>query len=333
MRVAKAGRHLIDFIELCYRAKRPLLLIGTHGIGKSELLEQAANKVGIGFICRDLSLMEPPDLVGMPQLDGKVTRYLPPAFLPTGGRGLLVFEELNRCPSYMRAPCLQLLTARTLNDYQLPGGWLPAAAINPSDADYDTQDLDEALLSRFTRVHVVADRKEWLSWAETAGVHQDVLAYVAHHQTIFQSGPMSNPRAWKAASDLLLAAGRVAPRTLALALDGTVGPELATAFCAFRTRGGATLPEASELLSDYGRHRRRVLACVREGRTDILSQAVFSLELLLQTTDSYASVRKDKEQSRNLERFLKDLPPDLAQDVCAFLEDHHGDGAQPRRSS
>jgi MoxR-like ATPase len=130
-----AGRPLIDAIKQCFAANRSPLLVGRHGVGKSAVLAQAARELGGRCISRDLSLMEPPDLVGMPRLDGKVTRYLPPAFLPTKGRGLIVFEELNRCPNYMRAPCLQLLTDRSLNDYRLPPGWLPAAAINPPDGD------------------------------------------------------------------------------------------------------------------------------------------------------------------------------------------------------
>jgi MoxR-like ATPase len=121
--------------------------------------------------------MEPPDLVGLPKLDGSVTRFLPPSFLPTGGKGLLVFEELNRCPTYMRAPCLQLLTARTLNDYELPAGWLPVAAINPPDQGYEAEELDPALRSRFVQAVVEPDREEWLAWARTVGTHAAVLAY------------------------------------------------------------------------------------------------------------------------------------------------------------
>ena len=47
--------------------------------------------------------MEPPDLIGMPKLSNGRTRYLPPAFLPASGAGLLVLEEINRAPDYMRA--------------------------------------------------------------------------------------------------------------------------------------------------------------------------------------------------------------------------------------
>jgi MoxR-like ATPase len=183
MEKIEAGRRLIEVLKLCYRANRPPLLSGRHGVGKSVLLEQAAKQLGINFICRDLSLMEAPDLVGLPKIAGHVTTYAPPAFLPTGGRGLLVFEEINRAPAYMRAPCLQLLTARTLNDYTLPQGWLPAAAINPAADGYECDDLDEALLSRFVQLDVVPDRDEWLAWAETAGIHPAVIAYVRSDTT------------------------------------------------------------------------------------------------------------------------------------------------------
>jgi len=205
MRTLKAGPELIELVRLCYAANQPVLLEGSHGIGKSEILEEAARQLGIGFICRDLSLMEPPDLIGMPRQEGGVTHYSPPAFLPSEGKGLLIFEELNRCPSYMRGPCLQLLTARTLNDYGLPTGWLPCAAINPSGADYDVQELDPALLSRFVEVEVVADRAEWLAWAEPKGVAGQVLGYVGSDPQIFED---TNPRAWKAVSDLLHAGAR-----------------------------------------------------------------------------------------------------------------------------
>ena len=98
-----------------------MLIEAKHGIGKSQIIEQAAEDLGdrITF-CFDLSLMEPPDLIGLPQIVENVTKYAQPSSLPTAGAGLLMFEELNRAPEHMRAPCLQLLTARSLNDYRMP---------------------------------------------------------------------------------------------------------------------------------------------------------------------------------------------------------------------
>src|SRR5262245_18046901 len=169
-----AGRPLVQLLRLCWKARRPVLLKGGTGVGKSELLRQFADAEGVGFVCRDLSLMEPPDLVGLPQLTGGRTHFLPPAFLPSEGEGVFVLEEVNRAPEYMRAPCLQLLTDRSLNDYKLPDGWLPVAAINPAEDGYDAAELDPALLARFVQVAVVPDRGEWLVWAKDNGVHGDV---------------------------------------------------------------------------------------------------------------------------------------------------------------
>ncbi len=322
MKTIKVGLQLIKLIKLCYRANRPPLLIGRHGIGKSELLEQAAVELGIGYCCRDLSLMEPPDLIGLPKMDGTTTRYLPPAFLPVQGEGLLVFEELNRCAPYMRAPCLQLLTARCLNDYRLPPGWLPCAAINPpdDDADYDVQDLDAALLSRFTRVAVIADREEWLSWARAKQLHPDVLGFVASDPDIFTD---TNPRSWKYVSNHLLAAAAnsVDRDILGAAIAGEIGNNRAMAFGDFRRRGSRYLtpPDATELLRRYGHHQQQVRAWRTAGRLDVLGIITNSVQLLLQPGDNYETIRSDRKQWQALGDLLADLPPDLSAKVLKFM--------------
>jgi hypothetical protein len=322
MMTVKAGRQLIEIIKLCYRANRPPLLIGRHGIGKSEILAQAAVELGIGYCCRDLSLMEPPDLIGLPKMDGATTRYLPPAFLPVAGKGLLVFEELNRCAPYMRAPCLQLLTARCLNDYQLPVGWLPCAAINPpEDADYEVQELDAALSSRFTRVAVVADSQEWLSWGEAKKLHPDVLGYVASDPKIFDD---TNPRSWKYVSDLLFAAADKKPvdkDILEAAIAGEIGNNRAVAFRDFRRRGSRQMapPKAAELLNRYGHHRQQVRDWRTVGRLDVLGTIANSIQLFLQPRDSYEFVRSDGKQWKALGELLLDLPADLSADIQKFM--------------
>jgi hypothetical protein len=322
MKTVTSGRQLIDLIKLCYHAGRPPLLVGGHGVGKSEILEQASAEMDIGYICRDLSLMEPPDLVGLPKLDGRSTQYLPPAFLPTTGKGLLVFEELNRCPNYMRAPCLQLLTARTLHDYVLPTGWLPCAAINPAGEEYDVQDLDPALLSRFVVIGVRADREEWLAWAQAHNLHDDVVRYVGSDGKIFDD---TNPRAWKAVSDLLHAFSADIPESiLEAAIAGVVGNQRAVAFRDFR-RHGFSPPSAAMLLCDYGRYRKQIRTWVNDGRTDLLGAVAHSIKLLLQPQDGYGVVRNSPKQWKALGDLLADLPPDLTEDFHEFLGEHDYD--------
>ncbi|MCA8956874.1 MAG: hypothetical protein KDC87_12425, partial [Planctomycetes bacterium] len=62
------GDRVIELLGVAYRTRRPVLLEGTTGIGKSEIVAEFAARAGIDFTVLDLSLLEPPDLVGLPLL-------------------------------------------------------------------------------------------------------------------------------------------------------------------------------------------------------------------------------------------------------------------------
>lgn len=331
MDTIKAGRPTTEFLKLCYLANRPPLLSGPHGIGKSELLEQAAKELGIKFVSCDLSLMEPPDLIGLPKVSGSITQYAPPVFLPRNGKGLLLFEELNRCERYMRAPCLQLLTARRLNEYSLPQGWLPAAAINPADKDYEVFDIDPALASRFAQVALMPDQKEWLAWARWSDVHPAVLKYVEGDPKVF-SKPESNPRAWKHVSDVLSAAEQngTDARTLRAAVVGIVGEKRGTVF--LRTLNRIEHPlKAEEILTSYAQHRTRIQRCIKDGKLDLVKTSLLSILKYLQPRRDYESARRSRKQWRNLSVFLYDLPGDLREEAREFFKDCRY--AFPRKSN
>src|SRR3954449_7166310 len=81
------GGPLDAVLDVVYAAGQTPLLAGGTGVGKSTRLEDYAGGNEWGCVALDLSLMEPPDLVGLPPLDGEVTRYLPPETLPTEADG------------------------------------------------------------------------------------------------------------------------------------------------------------------------------------------------------------------------------------------------------
>jgi len=317
MVTTNAGKPLRNVIKLCYLANCPPLVQGPHGVGKSEMFAQAAREMGIQIICRDLSLMEPPDLVGMPSTRESRTIYYPPAFLPRDGKGILLFEELNRCPSYMRAPCLQLLTARSLNDYELPKGWLPAAAINPPGDDYDVADLDPALLSRFVQVAVRADREEWLAWASENDVDALVIEYIRSDTEVFTE-PSSNPRAWKYVSDLLRAPQAEHNQALRTAISGLVGETRAAAFLAYMANRIRPLTP-KEILNGYPHHRARVREWIAAGRLDLIRGSLLELFKQLQTKRDFATVQRTRKAWSNLGNFLKDLPGDIQEEGTEFF--------------
>jgi hypothetical protein len=331
MKVA-AGVPAVRQIKLAYEANLAVLMHGRHGVGKSEIIHSAAAELGIDVVVRDLSVMEPPDLIGIPRVeaDGR-THYAPPAFLPTGGRGLLVFEELNRAPRYVVAPCLQLLTARCLNDYALPPGWVPCGAVNDADDGYQVEDLDPALLSRFVRIKIEADQKAWCAWARTANVHPKVVAFVEGNPNIFKD-PQSNPRAWTYVSRLLQAAdaGSYSPDELVVAVAGLVGETWSGAFA--ESLGGDTPLTALKVIDGYQGHAGLVRRWKKAARLDLLEASWVNLRNHLQRQATFDAVVAHPDQKRNAERFLSELPPDLAIQARSWLDDRGLTGLTlPRR--
>jgi MoxR-like ATPase len=309
------GPELIDAIALACKANKPILLSGPTGVGKSECLEQAAKSSGMEFIVRDLSLMEAPDLAGLPFIKKNQMSYAVPGFLPRSGKGLMVFEELNRAPRHTRVPCLQLLTARCLNDYELPAGWRLAAAINPDEDGYDVEPMDKALMARFITMHVTPDKKSWLAWANRNGIHHAVRQYVRSTRNIFDSSG-SNPRAWAAVSTVLYAAETSAKKfsgnTLLINVAGLVGDELAGAFLrTYRNRTVADVPSAEQVLWSYRDVGGRVRKAAKAGNSSFLDSLCHAVLLHLQEPANEEMAQSDKNAMENLQLLLTDLPAEF----------------------
>ena len=58
--------------------KKPVLLRGRHGIGKSQVVYQLADVLGLPVVERRASQMTEGDLVGLPKTDGNITSFCPP---------------------------------------------------------------------------------------------------------------------------------------------------------------------------------------------------------------------------------------------------------------
>ncbi len=280
------GPRLEAVLSLAYRARRAVLLEGPTGIGKSEIVQLVAHKLGIATTVVDLSLLEPPDLIGLPVIANGRTDYALPRVLPTDGAGVLMLEELNRAERYIQQPALQLLTARRLHDYVLPEGWVCFAAINPESGDYQVTPLDRALRARFLNVSVRAERTSWLAWALRQNIHPAIVELARGHDRIFDDVP---PRSWTYASQIVqaLGPGDLADEVLLRdALGGYLPPAWCEALLATRESWPANLGlglDVREVLANYapGSDAARVLKGYRDrGQTDRLdeiSQRVLSV--------------------------------------------------------
>jgi hypothetical protein len=301
-------------LELAYRARRPVLLEGPTGIGKSDIVRKVAGKLGIAHVVLDLSLLEPPDLVGLPVIKDGRTSYAVPDILPQDGAGILMLEELNRAERYIQQPALQLLSARRLHGYELPPGWACFAAVNPEGEGYHVTPLDRALRARFLSLAARADRASWLAWAQVSDVHPAIIALGQAHERILDDVP---PRTWAYASHILKALRPEEINNAALlrdALGGYLPPAWVELVVAGRDAWTSHLPfDVRALLSDYDRRpdlAREVRSYAEGGKTDRLDELTTRLCRLLEGPEAGVLVAERQITLSAFEALIADLPGD-----------------------
>jgi len=314
------GPRLLSVLEVAYRARQPVLLEGPTGIGKSEVVAQLAGKLSIRHAVLDLSLLEPPDLVGLPRIHGDRTGYAAPESLPTRGEGILMLEELNRAERYIQQPALQLLTARRLHQYELPAGWSTVAAINPEDGDYQVTPLDPALRTRFMNLRVFASRGAWLQWAKTSDVHPAVLKLARLHDRVLDD---VSPRNWTFVSNVLhaLAPAEVQDdRLLRDALGGYLPDAWVDLLIRERDEGALEAGlDTCALLRSYHRDpalQQAVRALGDEGRLDMLERTAHQLLSVLKGPELALLVGRGEVELAAFEALLADLPGDLREPLA-----------------
>jgi dynein-related subfamily AAA family protein len=308
------GPRLEALLALAYRARRPVLLEGPTGVGKSEIVRALARKLGVGSVVLDLSLLEPPDLVGLPVIEGGRTAFALPKILPSAGAGILMLEELNRAERYIQQPALQLLSARRLHDYELPPDWVCFAAINPESGDYHVTPLDRALRARFLCASVRADRAAWLSWALETGIHPAVVDLVRAQARALDDVP---PRSWAYVSQLLGALGPGQTQDEALLRDA-IGGYLPPSYCELLLAGREGWPlglgvDVRRVLAEYAPDAE-VAATLRSwlaaGRTDRVEELVYRVEQIVRGPEVAMLAAERRFGLAPFEALLADLPGD-----------------------
>ena len=301
-------------LHVAYKARRAVMLEGPTGVGKSEIIRRVAGTLGIDVVVLDLSLLEPPDLVGLPVVVDGRTQYALPSILPREGNGILLLEELNRAERYIQQPALQLLSARRLHEYELPEGWVCIATVNPQTAEYHVTALDKALRARFLEVNVRADRASWLAWATLANLHPGILALAQTHDRMLDDVP---PRTWTYASELLNAF------TKEELLDGTLLRDalsgylpaawVETLLAAQGSWGGKMGLDVRALLSSYtaGSDLAKELRGYKDqGQTDRIDEIVTRLAPLLAGPEAGVLAAQKNLTLASFESFIADLPGD-----------------------
>ena len=199
-----------------------IMLVGKHGIGKSEILTSYFNSKGMKVVTLFLGQMaDPGDIIGIPSkvekqdAGGKATSrtdFTPPYWFPQDGQPIVLFlDELNRARPEILQTVMDLTLNRKLAGKALPEGSHVISAVNDGD-EYQLTDLDPALVSRFNIYEFKPTVEEWLNWAVSQKLDERVINFIQNNPTWLDGDTKeyrgleksADRRAWKHVSDVML---------------------------------------------------------------------------------------------------------------------------------
>ncbi len=249
-------------IKTCIKAKRPAMIWGPPGVGKSDIVAGLCNEMGGKLYDMRLSTIEQQDLRGIPFYNKETGKmeWAPPIDLPdeeTASQYPIVFlfmDELNSAAPATQAAAYQLILNRKVGTYKLPDNVVVFAAGNREGDRGVTYRMPTPLANRFVHLELRVDFDSWHDWALAAKIHPDVVGFLNFSKnSLYDFDPKSNskafatPRSWEFVSQLLNDEECDEVTTTDL-VAGTVGEGLALKLFAHR-KVSSKLPMPKDIFS------------------------------------------------------------------------------------
>jgi hypothetical protein len=166
-------------------ANFPIMIRGRHGIGKSHLVYQLADKLGMKVVERRISQMMEGDLMGLPSTDGERTSWNHPDWYRECAEEprILFFDEVDRGDPQVRQGIMQIGDSHCFNGLALHPSTIVISAVNGGKhgAEYQVGEMDPAEQDRWTVYDVEPTVDDWLDWAKD-NVHPIMWNFVNHNR-------------------------------------------------------------------------------------------------------------------------------------------------------
>ena len=309
---------------LVARVKKPILLRGRHGVGKSCVVYQTANTMGLPVVERRASQMTEGDLVGLPVIEGNVTTFNPPDWFKQACDEpvLLFLDEVDRATAEVRQGIFELTDSRKLNGHVLHPNTLVFAAVNGGEhgEQYQVGEMDPAELDRWTVFDVEPTVEDWLGWAKD-NVNEIVWDFInQNHNHLEHKGDFEpnkvypSRRSWDRFNECVVAAGLLEDEGRKQGL-GTIY-ELACAFVGF---------EAAVSFRDFAEKYERQVTwqnVVVEG--DIAKTAEFGINdhsALVEKMEAAGVFNEElpADQIANVAQYFVTLPSEVAMKLWTVM--------------
>lgn len=296
---------------------RPVLIEGPPGVGKTDIVAQAAAEMDVQYQETNLTCHDAGDIKFPIVKDGNVTWRN--SLFPEGDfNGICNIDEIGQADiPVMKATCQVVLSRRIGQSIIAPGAMFVGCTNRQKDRAGANR-IITPLLSRFIRLPIDVSLSDWTEWANGNGIDHRIISFLQWKPSLLhQFDPDKTeeqfpcPRTWHIASDAM---GAVAYELLLDNLEGCLGKSAAAEFYGYldicealekkypiksilgdptgvpvpKLGEGAIMYAMGGALAEKCREKKREIthACVRYAIRMPLEFATHSIRLLIQAGGS-----------------------------------------------
>lgn len=182
--------------------QRPLFLVGAPGIGKTAIMEQVAQELGIGIVSYSMTHHTRQSALGLPRIEhhefegfeyeaseytmSEIVAALYDYMEHTDVRnGILFLDEINCVSETLYPSMLQFLQFKTFGKHKIPDGWVVVCAGNPPEYNRSVHEFDIVTLDRMREIDVEPDYAAWKGYASAKGLHPAVTTFLETKRDCF----------------------------------------------------------------------------------------------------------------------------------------------------
>jgi len=249
---------LAQAIDFHFSIDRPLGILGDPGIGKSQIVAQAASRYGLPLVIMNLVTSDSTDFSGLPFLltlpDGtKVVDWVKQRMFLQAEPYILFLDELFQAQVATMNAAAPIILEKRVGDIYLPAGSRVIFASNKASNKAGTNRVPSHVPNRATMVELEVSNDDWLLHAIMSGMPEVLPAFMMMRPELlhppFNPSELVNatPRQWFGVGNMINAGLPDAIKFDCIA--GCVGGGPAAEFVGFEKIMGQ-VPTREQILMD-----------------------------------------------------------------------------------
>lgn len=239
-------KQLAQLLARTIPAGLPILITGSPGIGKTDIVRQSSEVANADFVVTHPVVEDPTDRKGIPWGNPKTESctwlidHVTKQLCTATKRTVWLMDDLGQATPAVQAAHMQWLLNRGVNGHKLSDFVTIVAATNRRVDRAGVSGILEPVKSRFASiVELEPNLNDWARWAFDNNIPAMLIAFLNFRPDIFSkfqaTADLTNspiPRTWAAVANLEAIA--LPPDVESVAMSGAVGEAAATEYLAFR---------------------------------------------------------------------------------------------------